>query len=204
MLEYYAGPLGIMSFGYFSKDIKDYFYTAVLENYTVQGKEYEEVKMPMNGTGATLSGWEMNIQQQLSFLPGPLSGLSLYFNYTSTTSEADYGSGRDKTTLPGQAGATGNLSLGYETSKLSARLSYAISDQYIVEVGEDSDEDVFYEPANRVDLSVGYNAMENLTVFADFMNLTNAPLGYFVGTSDTPIQRELYGPTIKVGINYDF
>jgi len=46
--------------------------------------------------------------------------------------------------------------------------------------------------------------MENLTVFADFMNLTNAPLGYFVGTSDTPIQRELYGPTIKVGINYDF
>ena len=48
---------------------------------------------------------------------------------------------------------------------------------------------MFYEPANRVDLSVGYNAMENLTVFADFMNLTNAPLGYFVGTSDTPIQR---------------
>ena len=204
MLEYYAGPLGIMSFGYFSKDIQDYFYTAVLENHTVQGKEYEEVKMPMNGTGATLSGWEMNIQQQLSFLPGALSGLSLYFNYTSTTSEADYGSGRDKTTLPGQAGATGNLSLGYETSKLSARLSYAISDEYIVEVGGDSDEDVFYEPANRIDLSVGYNAMENLTVFADFMNLTNAPLGYFVGTSDTPIQRELYGPTIKVGINYDF
>lgn len=204
MLEYYAGPLGIMSFGYFSKDIKDYFYTAVLENYTVQGKEYEEVKMPMNGTGATLSGWEMNIQQQLSFLPGALSGLSLYFNYTSTTSEADYGSGRDKTTLPGQAGATGNLSLGYETNKLSARLSYAISDQYIVEVGEDSDEDIFYEPANRIDLSLGYNAMENLTVFADFMNLSNAPLGYFVGTSDTPIQRELYGPTIKVGINYDF
>ena len=67
---------------YRDKDIKDYFYTAVLENYTVQGKEYEEVKMPMNGTGATLSGWEMNIQQQLSFLPGPLSGLSLYFNYT--------------------------------------------------------------------------------------------------------------------------
>ena len=204
MLEYYAGPLGILSFGYFSKDIKDYFYTAVLENYTVQGKEYEEVKMPMNGTGATLSGWEMNIQQQLSFLPGPLSGLSLYFNYTSTTSEADYGSERDKTTLPGQAGATGNLSLGYETKKLSARFSYAISDQYIVEVGEDSDEDVFYEPANRVDVSFGYNVMENLTVFADFMNLTNAPLGYFVGSSDTPIQRELYGPTIKMGINYDF
>ena len=106
--------------------------------------------------------------------------------------------------MPGQAGTTGNLSLGYETKKLSARFSYAISDEYIVEVGEDSDEDVFYEPANRVDVSFGYNVMENLTVFADFMNLTNAPLGYFVGSSDTPIQRELYGPTIKMGINYDF
>jgi hypothetical protein len=47
--------------------------------------------MPVNGNNATLSGWEMNFVKNLDFLPGPLSNLSLYFNYTSTDSEADYG-----------------------------------------------------------------------------------------------------------------
>ena len=204
MLEYYAGPLGIVSFGYFTKDIADYFYVGVMENYTLQGKTYEEVKMPQNGENATLSGWEINVQQQLSFLPGPLSGLGVYANYTSTTSEAFYGSDRDKTTLPGQAGNTGNFSLSYETKKLSARFSYALSDQYIVEVGDDADEDIYYEPANRIDISLSYDPMDNLTILADLMNVNNAPLGYFQGSSSTPIQRELYGPSFRVGLQYDF
>ena len=204
MLEYYAGPLGIVSFGYFTKDIADYFYVGVMEDYTLQGKEYAEVKMPQNGENATLSGWEINLQQQLSFLPGPLSGLGVYANYTSTTSEAFYGSDRDKTTLPGQAGNTGNFSLSYETKKLSARFSYALSDQYIVEVGDDADEDIYYEPANRIDISLSYDPMDNLTILADLMNVNNAPLGYFQGSSSTPIQRELYGPSFRVGLQYDF
>ena len=204
MLEYYAGPLGIVSFGYFTKDIADYFYVGVMENYELQGKTYEEVKMPQNGENATLSGWEINLQQQLSFLPGPLSGLGVYANYTSTTSEAFYGSDRDKTTLPGQAGNTGNFSLSYETKKLSARFSYALSDQYIVEVGDDADEDIYYEPANRIDISLSYDPMDNLTILADLMNVNNAPLGYFQGSSSTPIQRELYGPSFRVGLQYDF
>ena len=204
MFEYYVGPLGIVSFGYFTKDIADYFYVGVFENKEVQGKEYEEVKMPTNGEGATLSGWEINVQQQLSFLPGPLSGLGVYANYTSTTSEADYGTDREKTTLPGQAGNTGNFSLSYETKKLSARLSYALSDKYIVEVGGDADEDVYYEPANRIDISLSYDPMANLTILADLMNVNNAPLGYFQGSESTPIQRELYGPSFRMGLQYDF
>jgi len=204
MLEYYAGPLGIVSFGYFTKDIADYFYVGVMEDYELQGKTYEEVKMPQNGENATLSGWEINVQQQLSFLPGPLSGLGVYANYTSTTSDAYYGSDRDKTTLPGQAGNTGNFSLSYETKKLSARFSYALSDQYIVEVGDDADEDIYYEPANRIDISLSYDPMDNLTILADLMNVNNAPLGYFQGSSSTPIQRELYGPSFRVGLQYDF
>jgi len=204
MFEYYVGPLGIVSFGYFTKDIADYFYVGVFENLEVQGKVYEEVKMPTNGEGATLSGWEINVQQQLSFLPGPLSGLGVYANYTSTTSEADYGTDREKTTLPGQAGNTGNFSLSYETKKLSARLSYALSDKYIVEVGGDADEDVYYEPANRIDISLSYDPMANLTILADLMNVNNAPLGYFQGSESTPIQRELYGPSFRMGLQYDF
>lgn len=96
------------------------------------------------------------------------------------------------------------MSLSYETKKVSARASYAISDKYIVEVGGDADEDVFYEPANRIDISLSYKPMPNLRVLADLMNLNNAPLGYFQGSESTPIQRELYGPSFRVGLQYDF
>tara|TARA_X000001036_G_C20619902_1_gene782611 strand:- start:444 stop:1526 length:1083 start_codon:yes stop_codon:yes gene_type:complete len=206
MFEYYPKGLGIFSFGYFSKTIDNYIYTAVLKDATIRGgsKVYDEVVMPVNGNEATLSGWEMNFVKNLDFLPGPLRNVSLYFNYTSTTSEADYGSEREKTTFPGQAEATGNLSFAYETSKLTARFSQAIADQYIVEVGEDADEDIYYNPANRLDFSMGYNLSSKLTIFADVLNITNVPHVYFMGDASKPVEKEVYGATAKVGMSYRF
>jgi TonB-dependent receptor len=206
MLEYYPKGLGIFSFGYFSKAIDNYIYTAVLKDETIRdgAKVYDEVVMPVNGDEATLSGWEMNIVKNLDFLPGPLSNLSLYFNYTSTDSEADYGDARAKSTFPGQAPNTGNLSFAYETSKLTARFSQSIADQYLVEVGEDEDEDIYYDPANRLDFSLSFNINNNLTVFADVLNITNVPHVYFMGDASRPVEKEVYGATIKVGTNYRF
>jgi len=206
MLEYYPKGLGIFSFGYFSKAIDNYIYTAVLKDATIRdgSKVYDEVVMPVNGDEATLSGWEMNVVKNLDFLPGPLSNLSLYFNYTSTDSEADYGDARAKSTFPGQAPSTGNLSFAYETSKLTARFSQSIADQYIVEVGEDEDEDIYYDPANRVDFSLSYNFNNKLSFFADMLNITNVPHVYFMGDATRPVEKEVYGSTIKIGTNYRF
>jgi len=206
MLEYYPSGLGIFSFGYFSKAIDNYIYTAVLQDATIRdgAKVYDEVVMPVNGDNATLSGWEMNFVKNLDFLPGPLSNLSLYFNYTSTTSEADYGDMREKSTFPGQAPATGNLSFAYETSKLTARFSQSIADQYIVEVGEDADEDIYYDPANRLDFSMSYNLNSKLTLFADILNITNVPHVYFMGDASKPVEKEVYGATMKIGTSYRF
>jgi len=206
MFEYYPAGLGIFSFGYFSKSIDSYIYTTVQKDVQIggSGTTYDELVIPVNGKDATLSGWEMNVQKNLDFLPGPLSNLSLYFNYTSTTSEADYGSEREKTTFPGQAKNTGNFSLAYETSKLTARFSQSIADKYITEVGGEASEDVYYEPANRLDLSFSYNVSPKMSLFADFLNLTNVPHIYYMGDASRPIEKEVYGPTIKVGTNYRF
>jgi TonB-dependent receptor len=206
MLEYYPKGLGIFSFGYFSKAIDNYIYTAVLKDETIRNgaKVYDEVVMPVNGEAATLNGWEMNFQKNLDFLPGPLSNLLLYLNYTSTSSEADYGPEREKTTFPGQAANTGNLSFAYETSKLTARFSQSIADKYITEVGEDKDEDIYYDPANRLDFSLSYNFNNKLTFFADVLNITDVPHVYFMGDVSRPVEKEVYGPTVKIGTNYRF
>ena len=206
MLEYYPAGLGVFSFGYFSKSIDNYIYTSTLQDVSIRGgfKVYDEVSMPVNGENATLSGWEMNFVKNLDFLPGPLSNLSLYFNYTSTDSEADYGGNREKSTFPGQAPSTGNLSFAYETSKLTARFSQSIADQYLVEVGGDKDEDIYYDPANRLDLSLSYNLNSKITLFADVLNITNVPHVYFMGDASKPVEKEVYGSTIKIGTNYRF
>ena len=206
MLEYYPAGLGVFSFGYFSKSIDNYIYTSTLQDVSIRGgsKVYDEVSMPVNGENATLSGWEMNFVKNLDFLPGPLSNLSLYFNYTSTDSEADYGGNREKSTFPGQAPSTGNLSFAYETSKLTARFSQSIADQYLVEVGGDKDEDIYYDPANRLDLSLSYNLNNKITLFADMLNITNVPHVYFMGDASKPVEKEVYGSTIKIGTNYRF
>jgi len=206
MLEYYPAGLGVFSFGYFSKSIDNYIYTSTLQDVSIRGgsKVYDEVSMPVNGNNATLSGWEMNFVKNLDFLPGPLSAMSLYFNYTSTDSEADYGDDREKSTFPGQAASTGNLSLAYETSKLTARFSQSIADQYLVEVGGDKDEDIYYDPANRLDLSLSYNLNNKITLFADILNITNVPHVYFMGDASKPVEKEVYGSTIKIGTNYRF
>ena len=206
MLEYYPKGLGIFSFGYFSKAIDNYIYTAVLKDAKIRNgdKVYDEVVMPVNGEAATLNGWEMNFQKNLDFLPGPLSNLLLYLNYTSTSSEADYGPEREKTTFPGQAANTGNLSFAYETSKLTARFSQSIADKYITEVGEDKDEDIYYDPANRLDFSLSYNFNNKLTFFADVLNITDVPHVYFMGDVSRPVEKEVYGPTVKIGTNYRF
>ena len=206
MLEYYPAGLGVFSFGYFSKSIDNYIYTSTLQDVSIRGgsKVYDEVSMPVNGENATLSGWEMNFVKNLDFLPGPLSNLSLYFNYTSTDSEADYGDDREKSTFPGQAASTGNLSFAYETSKLTARFSQSIADQYLVEVGGDKDEDIYYDPANRLDLSLSYNLNSKITLFADMLNITNVPHVYFMGDASKPVEKEVYGSTIKIGTNYRF
>lgn len=208
MVEYYVGSLGIISGGFFSKTLTDYIYYK-LDKYdeeTVEGfDEVEEWLRPVNGKDATLSGFEFSWQQQLTFLPGALNGLGIYLNYTSITSEAKYYD-RESTTLPGQANNIYNFALSYEKSGFTGRLSVNFHGKYIDEVGDDEDEDIWYNSNTQIDFSAIYNLMSNIALYADLININNSPLEYYQGDPDNnlPIQRELYSFGARFGIKYDF
>jgi TonB-dependent receptor len=205
MVEYYVGTLGILSGGFFAKTMADYIYNKVEEpdDMLFGDEEVEEWSYPVNGEDATLSGFEVQWQQELTFLPGALNGLGIYMNYTYTTSEAKY-LDRDATTLPGQASNVGNFGISYEKSGFAARLSGNFHGEYIYEVGGDEDEDIYYADNLRIDVSASYNPFGNLIVYADLLNITNTPMVYFQGDSEFPIQRELYSWGARFGIKYDF
>jgi len=205
MVEYYIGKLGILSAGFYSKTLADYIYNKVdePEGMMFGDEEVEEVIYAVNGDNATLSGFEVQWNQQLTFLPGMLSGLGLYTNYTYTTSEAIYYD-REATTLPGQAKHVGNVAVSFEAGDFTARASMNFHGKFIEEIGGDVDEDVYYADNAQTDLSFTYDLNSGVVLYADIVNLNNSPLLFYQGDETKPIQRELYYQGYRVGAKFDF
>jgi TonB-dependent receptor len=207
MSEYYFSNVGILSAGVFYKRIRDFIFISNFE-FQEQGPYlgYEAVQ-PVNGDDADLFGFEVNLQQQLTFLPGLLSGLGIYANYTYTWSEARLTTegGTDRTvSLPGQAENVANLALSYEKSGFSGRVSLNYAGAFIDEIRESSDSDRIYDERYQLDISANQQITPNIRVFAELINLTNAPLRYYNGVSSRPEQQEFYSWWGNLGVKFNF
>lgn len=201
MLEHFFEGIGIASGGVFYKNLSDIIYPSI---YKQVGGNYDGflVTQSVNGGTATLFGFEVNWQQQLSFLPGFLDGLGIFVNYTYTTSEADL-PGRDDATLPGQAGSVGNIALSYQKYGFSAQLSLNYHSKYIDIVGEDSQNDIYYDDHVQLDFSANQQILSGLSAYVQILNLTDAPLRYYIGDTKRPIQREFYSWWVQAGFKFN-
>ena len=115
MVERYFRSVGFLSAGAFYKDLQNFIFATARARRTDEalGPDATQVIQPVNGPTAKLYGFEVAWQQNLTFLPGILSGLGLNANYTYTRSIAEIpGRGRDgvDTPLPGQ-GHEGHIAL---------------------------------------------------------------------------------------------
>ena len=207
MGEYYFSNVGIISAGLFYKNIRDFIF---ISNFDLnEGGPYDgfEATQPVNGEGADLFGFELNLQQQLTFLPGFASGFGIYANYTYTWSEADLvtedGTART-VSLPGQAENVANLALSYEKGGFSGRISLNYAGAFIDEIRESSDSDRIYDERFQLDLSANQKITPNISVFAEMLNLTNAPLRYYNGVSSRPEQQEFYSWWGNLGVKMNF
>jgi len=204
MAEKYFGTIGVLSGGIFYKKLDDFIYTSIIED-EFRGIANVEISQAINGDDANLVGVELAYQQNLSFLPGVLNGLGVYFNYTYTHSAANIvrDDSEDEITLPGQAEHIGNISLSYERGKFNTRISANYRGAYIQEVGESAEDDVYLNDRMQLDWTVAYAMNNKFRVFAEFMNLTDAPFEAYVGNEDTLIQREFYSWWSRVGLKFN-
>ena len=165
-----------------------------------------EATQPVNGSDAQLAGFEVNLQQQLTFLPGALSGLGIYGNYTYSWSEAELinSDGEARTvTLPGQAENTGNVALSYERSGFSGRVSLSYAGSFVEELRDEAGNDRIYDEHIQLDLSASQRLNQNFTVFLELINLTNEPLRYYNGVSSRPEQQEFYSFWGNIGVKFE-
>lgn len=229
--EKYLIKGGILSGGLFYKKIDDFifYFTRFAHEGDPQNTGLVEITKPVNGNRAFVYGAELQSQFKFTFLPGMLSDFGLFTNYTYTYSEAyiykrypanyseavvEFGEDdlelfyntdeEEKIQLPGQARHTANLALFYDLGKFYAKISANYHDAFLVELGADPDLDEYYDEAWHLDFTSNYAINEHLKVFVDLVNLTNAPLKFYVGTPDKIKQQEYYSWWGRVGVKLSF
>lgn len=204
MAEHYVSGIGVISGGVFYKLLDNIIYPTVIEEKDGPYEGYEVIQpwQPKDADLATILGFEVNWQQQLTFLPSFLDGFGIYANYTYTKSTADL-PGRTEATLPGQAGNTANLALSYQKAGFTAQLSLNYQDSFIFEIGEDEEHDVYYKDHLQLDFSANQEIFDGLSAYIQFVNLNDAPLNYYIGKEDRPIQREFYSWWLQAGFKYN-
>jgi len=97
------------------------------------------VSQPVNSSGGRLKGFEVNVQQPFSFLPGFLSNFGVLANYTHVTSNIRYltsttGGASVIAPLLGLSKHAANGTLYFETAKFQIRGSIAYRSRYLAAV----------------------------------------------------------------------
>ena len=96
------------------------------------------------------------------------------------------------------------LAVWYEKSGFSARAAWNFHGKYIDAVGASAAGDDYYDNHTQLDLSFGQRLTRNFRLYTDPLNLTNAPLRYYEGTWDRPIQEEYYRWWPLFGVKANF
>lgn len=213
--EWYFAPDAVVQVGAFYKDIKDFIVSqTVIGAGSFNGIQYISLTKPVNGDSAKARGLEFNYQQALTFLPGPLDGMLVGFNYTYTDAEGDVG-GRS-IPLPASSKNTYNAMLGYENGPWSLRLTAAYRDGYLDELGGSALTDRYVKEHLQFDASAKYRINENFQLYAEFVNLNDEPYIAYQKGIDSPatgiadnvrdrlLQYETYSWTGKFGLRMTY
>lgn len=203
MLDWYLGESGVISAGLYYKDIDNY----IVEFTSDENPAYPgfEVTMPVNGTEASVTGLEFNLQQGLErfspSLTGFLVGANLTFLDTDLALAERSGESFD---LPEAADRAANLYVGYELGRFSGRVSVTHRDEFLSEVGDDRNFDIYVSDHTQVDLTGFYWLGDQAQLVLEMTNLTDEPLELYQGSPGYTFQFEEYGPTIALGFKGQF
>jgi TonB-dependent receptor len=228
LFEHYLNPFGMISAGYFYKNLTDSIVTQtfILTNFKPNPTEPAgtfTATQPINAGSAWINGVEFAYLEHLAFLPGPLKGLGISANYSYTTSRAAGLPGRsDHPRLLRDAPNTWNISPTFDRGRLSVRVglsynqanisSYAYQDGTPFLDGTPSDvtpgglkgpfSDQYFYSHPLVDAEGTYNLGHGFTYVMYGLNLTNEVFGFYQGSPQFVIQREFYKPSVAAGLRW--
>lgn len=215
-IEWYFDEGALLSLAYFNKDIES-FPTSSTDDVlwadtglpdSLLGSELNnlkdeifEVSRKINGGGGELDGWELQYQQNMTFLPeGWMQNTGIIANYTKVSSKID------ATGLPltGQSDVSYNLTAFYEDEKFSTRISYTYRDGYTTKNSSKPDEVRYRDETAHVDFSAAYQVNDNFRVTFDGTNLTDEPVTDTMSDYGRLINQQNTGTQWALGVSYKY
>ncbi|WP_156400542.1 TonB-dependent receptor [Caulobacter sp. Root655] len=167
--------------------------------------------VPSNTPGGDLTGYEINYQQPLTFLPGFLKHTGVLLNYTHVKSSINYlnGAGAVVATanLTGLSPSSYNATVYYEDSKWSARASAAYRDAYLTRIpGSEAGTDADGAASTlNVDASLQYTVNDHFKLTLEGVNLTDENQDQF---NDSVADRSSFyhhtGREFILGVRYTY
>jgi iron complex outermembrane recepter protein len=214
-LEYYFEPVGNLSVSWFHKEIKDYIVSGIEGGLIGAGNdngfngEYEGFRMltQANAGTAVVQGWEFSYQQQFTFLPGLLKGLSASANYTLLETRGDFGGAAKRSTneVPGFIPRTANFGLAWRYGRISTRVAVNYVGEHIRNfTAANSPRNLFRMKRTIVNAGVAYHFSPWLNLTADVSNLFNEPEAFYRGYPHRMQATNIPGTTITMGVNGRF
>ena len=214
-LEYYFEPVGSLSVSWFHKEIKDYIISNIEGGIIGAGNdngfngEYDGFRIltQANAGTAVVQGWEFSYQQQFTFLPGLLKGLSASGNYTLLETRGDFGGTAKRSTdeVPGFIPRTANLGVAWRYGRISTRLAVNFVGEHIRNfTAANSPRNLFRMDRTIVNAGVAFHLRPYLNLTFDVANLFNEPEAFYRGYPYRMQATNIPGTTITMGVNGRF
>lgn len=205
-IEKYLPNSGILSFGAFDKELRNYvvkrtaFGTDPVNFPGVTRVEFDTYE---NVPTAYARGIEAAYDQRFAFLPAPFDGIGIGANVTYVDSQVELRTG-EKRLLPATSKWTWNAALYYEAHGVQLRLSAQYVGTNLFGIGDTAALDVFQSPRTTLDFTSSVDLTRNVRLYFNVKNITNEPLRIYEGSPDRPIQREFYDATFEGGVKFKF
>ena len=218
--EWYFADDAVFAAAYFYKDV-DSFITSTTDSdrpwsdtglnadlLTDEGTygagDSWEIARNINGDGGELSGIELQYQQAL------LDNFGVILNYTYVESEMNYAKPGEEPvldTLVGMSENTYNATAYYEDENFSARISYAVRDDYLTRApnsARNGNDTEYTEGTSNVDFVASYNVNDNWKLSFEGINLTDEPNRQMIDSSGRIVVDHTYGRQYYLGAQYKF
>lgn len=203
LVDWYPATGTVLSAGIFYKDIDNF----IADVTTMNDPMFPgfEVERPVNSTSASIFGLELNAEQRLGAFVPALEDFLVGGNLTLLDTELELAERMGESfALPQAAEESGNLYLGYERGRFSGRLSYSYRGEFIDELGNSREFDIFVAESNQVDLVASYRLTDAFELLVEARNLADDPLELYQGTKATTLQFEEYGRSFALGVKGRF
>ncbi|MFC7291111.1 TonB-dependent receptor [Hirschia litorea] len=208
-IEFYPSNSGVLSLGFFMKDIEKPIAEITYSDYAALGVVFKEASQFVNLEDANVTGLEFNYQQSFDgILPGVWGGLIVGANYTLLNSQTTY-TNEDGTTrsipLPKTSDNIGNVMFGFDKYGLDLRAALTYRSEYLDEIGSNG-RDRYFKDRYQVDLTAKYALTDSLQMVGEISNVTDesehAVFKTQLGTGLS--QYDEYGYTAKFGVRYTY